>query len=876
MKRGLIIFVLSVFVVGVFDLKAQEAEKLVNGTVLTADKGEPVVGAVVSATAAEDGRTLAYGLTETDGSFRLVLKDYSGPFRLTVRSMMTETLTIGTAAGNDPLIIRVKEQTRFLKESRIAAPKIRAQGDTLDYNVASFATADDRSIGEVLKRLPGIRVASTGEIFYQNREISRFYVEGLDLLQGRYGLATNHIDPSKVATVQVLENHQPIRVLEGTEIPAEAAINLKLKKSSLGAFFLTAQAGAGLSPLLHSNELLGMRFTQSQQNLFLYKSDNTGRDIAGEMISFYGTSSSPLLSVFSPEMLGAPALDLRHWLFNDAHIVSLNDLHQLGRNFTMTGNLNFLADRQRKTGGWRQTIVDPAGGDLVVAEEVSSSLLTRELTGTMTLERNTKDRYLHNRTDANVAWNRQNCSVLSVDRIRQVADLPSLSFENSFSLMDGKNRWTSRMQYVWQDNALSVSPVLLDDLAELAPSITQQVTAGQFYADLGYRRNIRLSRRLSVETTARLFWKRISFVSGFLTGGFGTAEQPVSADSLSNRLVRNDLGTDAGVGFRFNKRPFSAYISASGQVLAVHREGVNLSGEKGSFRFLPTPQINLEYKRRNMSWCLDASYRESVSDVRSDLTGYLMSSYRFLSRSDGVLPRSGRATAELGVHYRDAASSLFASGMAGYALVRRNTLQSLSYDGILCQTTNIAYANRSDRRWARLQLGTDIRPLSSTLKLDAGVSRSRAVMLFQGRLAEYVQEAATVSSSLYTLFWKFASLSYHADGRLSRSRTDGRKNDPLYDLRQTVQLSVFPFKNATVQLSCNHSYNSGLPSAPSRWFGNIGLRYKYRKTEWMLDGSNIFNTRELVSFYYDDLSSYETRYELRPAELLLRVKISLL
>ena len=41
-----------------------------------------------------------------------------------------------------------------------------------------------------------------------------FYIEGLDLMKGHYGIATNNIDPNNIATVQVLENHQDIKALK--------------------------------------------------------------------------------------------------------------------------------------------------------------------------------------------------------------------------------------------------------------------------------------------------------------------------------------------------------------------------------------------------------------------------------------------------------------------------------------------------------------------------------------------------------------------------------------------------------------------------------------------------------------------------------------
>lgn len=60
-----------------------------------------------------------------------------------------------------------------------------------------------------------MEVDASGKISYQGKAISKFYIEGLDMLGGQYGLATKNIKADDVASVQVYENHQPIRVLQG-------------------------------------------------------------------------------------------------------------------------------------------------------------------------------------------------------------------------------------------------------------------------------------------------------------------------------------------------------------------------------------------------------------------------------------------------------------------------------------------------------------------------------------------------------------------------------------------------------------------------------------------------------------------------------------
>ena len=80
--------------------------------------------------------------------------------------------------------------------------------------------------------MPGIDVKDNGSIEYQGLAINKFYIEGNDLLGGKYGVATNGISANDIGMVEVLENHQPMQVLSGIGLSDQAAINLKLKNKS--------------------------------------------------------------------------------------------------------------------------------------------------------------------------------------------------------------------------------------------------------------------------------------------------------------------------------------------------------------------------------------------------------------------------------------------------------------------------------------------------------------------------------------------------------------------------------------------------------------------------------------------------------------------
>lgn len=60
------------------------------------------------------------------------------------------------------------------------APKMRQMGDTIDYYVGMFKQKQDRTLEDVLKKMPGISVGSDGSISVGGKRINKFYIEGMD------------------------------------------------------------------------------------------------------------------------------------------------------------------------------------------------------------------------------------------------------------------------------------------------------------------------------------------------------------------------------------------------------------------------------------------------------------------------------------------------------------------------------------------------------------------------------------------------------------------------------------------------------------------------------------------------------------------------
>lgn len=111
---------------------------------------------------------------------------------------------------NKELLVVMQLKEISIREAVVNPKDIVQRKDTIAYRVASFTSIEDRTIGDVLKKMPGVEVLESGAIKYQGKEISKFYIEGSDMLGGRYGLATNNISHNDVQRVEVMENHQSI------------------------------------------------------------------------------------------------------------------------------------------------------------------------------------------------------------------------------------------------------------------------------------------------------------------------------------------------------------------------------------------------------------------------------------------------------------------------------------------------------------------------------------------------------------------------------------------------------------------------------------------------------------------------------------------
>ncbi|RZK61610.1 MAG: hypothetical protein EOO85_33235, partial [Pedobacter sp.] len=154
---------LSLFLIfcSIHQLRAQTT---FSGKVKDVDEKKPMSGISITLKAKGATAILNYALSDDKGNYKLTFKTPSDSVLVTISGMSIKKQIISYLNKDQNLDFNVAFERIVLKEMTVKPPKIRRLDDTLNYDVDQFTNISDRTIGEVLRRMPGIKVADNGSI----------------------------------------------------------------------------------------------------------------------------------------------------------------------------------------------------------------------------------------------------------------------------------------------------------------------------------------------------------------------------------------------------------------------------------------------------------------------------------------------------------------------------------------------------------------------------------------------------------------------------------------------------------------------------------------------------------------------------------------
>lgn len=856
----------------------------INGSLKT-EKGKPISGASVTITELNIDNLLNYAISDKNGEFSITVNSSAKVLQLNVRSMgytaVAEIIDNTTLTKNYILTEEVTE----LKEVVLKSNPITRRGDTISYSVSAFSKQQDRTIADVLKNMPGIEVLSDGRIMYQGKPINKYYIEGLDLLEGKYNLANRNLPHKEVLRVQVLENHQPIKLLDSLVYSEQAAINIKLKNSY--TFTGQAEIGAGLSPMLWDVNLTPMLFSKKQQMLSSYQANNTGKNIAAQLKTL---TIDELLDQFERndekqdwlaiEQLEVPDFSEERWLDNNIHLLTTNYLYKLKNDYELRLNLSYLNDYQQQN-GYTDTQFFTVNDTIALFENKYNQLHINTLETNLTLQKNTDKNFLKNSLQFQRFWDSQSGNIqLNTENINQNLSNRFFKLSNDlksfFSLGKQIATLNSYISFNKLPQSLIINPGQFNDLlndSNAYDQVTQNVKLQTFYTNnsLGFTKGW---KHFSFSPKLGIQFEKQNLESAILT----------SSNALQNNEFENNLyWTRSKVYFNLNtqykKGKWRMSLTTPVNLHNYQLEDKPLQKEQDLDRITFDPRLSLNYDLTSF-WRIGTSAKIShqFGSINQVHYNYILQNYRSIKRIDAPLPETQNISYSASLGYRNPIKSLFFNLNYSHTISENNLLynnQILENGAIELQAIE-----KSNNRYSHsfmTRISKYFSDYNTNLSLGANYSLLNFQQILNTEITDISNSNWRLNGKIGTDITDWLNTELESVFQFSNNEIQAQNNQTITQQFHRFNINIYPNENQYLALKTEYIKNNIFSENAKNIFADIVYRYTWSKKniDFELQWKNIFDTNNYSTVNIDNFSYIETNFNLRPTQVLFNIRFSL-
>lgn len=849
------------------------AQKQIKGKVRDA-KAKPLPSVMVSLKD-EEGSTLGFSRTNDKGDF--VISNNESGLDLTL-----EFSILGFGKKNISLSDFAKTNEITLTESEISLktvevknrPRLSVNGDTLNYKTSDFSDKQDRNIGDVLKKMPGIEVAENGKISYNGKNVSNMYIDGDNLLEDRYGIGTKAIPHGAVDKVQVIENDQPIKMLQKNNTSEDVAINLVIKDEAKLKVMGEVKAGLG-TPERFDGNINAMLFNKKIKFLNNLKGNNIGIDPGIDLTAFnpMNTDNSKPSNLLSAGAAGVPTLPQNRSLFNKAGQANLNNLFKFSTDLQLRANVSYLYDERKQV--YNKFSETQLGNQTIRYQENQDNFLNpQKLRGQFTLNGNTDGYYFNNtlvteytptRTNSNVFIN----GVGAFQSLKQ--DMLTLSNDLGYrrKLKSGNIlHLSSSLSRTTQPETLNIKPGLNEDI----------LNNGAPYAALNQYLEL---PTLYTNNFASMAFPKGKFVQTY-RAGFMVQHQNLSTN-LSK--IQNDGGSELAAPntlndlewlrskvyleniYEYTTDKITASVRVPLSYNSINYDDANHNVDKSLERFFINPALNLKYQTSPENYVSATySFRNNLGTIDDVYSGAVLRNYRSLFANDAPISESTTHGVSGTFNFRKAISMLFGNVSISYSTTNLNTISAFTLTNNTQQRVVLPLENQMKSLGLNSGLSKYLFALKTTVNAGFSYSHSQFQQLQNNQLLPFEVDNFTYKAGLEARLTKFMNFTYAGSFTDSKNKATGIGVSTNYQqLRQQSGLTATVLKSVFLNLSAEHIFTKQSSQPDLKYlFADFNVRYKVLrlKTDLEFGITNFANVKRFEAINVSANSLTVGTYEI--------------
>ena len=866
----------------------------VKGTVKdTAGKAIPY--ATVSLKNSASNAVIAYTAADNSGSFvlRVPANTAANSLAIEVHSIGYKTAVKNMAGFDAPVDFTLTEAPNQLQEVVVknSRPVLQTHGDTLSYTVSVFASPQDRTIGDVIKKLPGITVDANGTIRYNNKPISALYIGGDNLLDDKYSIAANSIPQGAVSQVQVIQNNQPIKVLQNKVLSDDVALNLEIKKGAKLHLMGQESIGAGL-PGNYDVNLNAMMFKDSYKAINYLAGNNIGYDVQQDLVSHNLTDYNQRIdqalpaSLLSVGAVNTPQLAANRYLFNQSGVLNLNNLINLKNKLQLRVNAYYVHDKQRQDYSQQTTVFLP--GDTVKYSEVQHNRSIPSILHAQFVLNSNRDKYYLNDVLQVDKKNISSYSGLTTDSsaVSQVLKDNTLNFSNEFNLVQTLK--SNRIVQAWSYISHSAEP---EQLA-ISPGYNASLfNNNEPYAQLmqnvnipGWYTNNYFSFRIPANFITQSFKTGFSVQSQTLVSGLNVVQNNnrsgPGADSALNHIDWTKKKLYAEAAYDLPGKILKANLSLPLGLQQTDYADNSYALNKSLIWLYFNPQLKAKYQVGAEHYLnLMYSYRNEMGTIENVYPGYILANYRTLYANSGALTRQQIQQAGGGFNYRRALVLFFWSVNAFYTHTRANNIGSGIITNNIQKGIVLPYANSTGSWSVSGSISKYVFALRTTFSAAIQWQSNHSVQIQNNALLPFNTSTGTYHLNADTKLSKAVNFSYKATLTQTSSRSPAEA--AVYRVGQWVQqasVNYDPVNYLQFKLSGEHyfTYQRGSPNLKV-FFADAAVKFRAVKwkTDFELSAVNFLNVKTYSALYLSANTLTASSYTLPGRIILFKVLFNL-
>lgn len=846
------------------------------------NEGIPVANASISVRSMQSVAIISYAITDQYGKFILSITSKEDSLILKVTHVGLNPVEMRIKNDNAELTIGMVQGVKKLEEIIIKSPPVYLKKDTLNYSTGSFISKEDRVIADVLKKLPGIEVQADGKVLYQGKPIQKFYVDGLDLMEGGYNLINNNLPANSVSKIQVIENDQPIKVLDSLVFSDKASLNLQLKNV---AFTGTAKLGAGMHPILWDVNFTPMLFTKKVQTINSYQANNTGRNISNDIEvltsdGFSDQSAKLLFPFLSIDQVVIPSIDNKYWLRNNTHLLSFNVLKKINKKMQLKLNVSMLNDNQIQSGYNQVSFLTPS--ETITLQQIQQTFTNKNLLRVnLITENNADDAYVKNTTQFRLQKNAGQSGLLTNSLLSgQLLKADIWEVRNRINGIKKIGRqlvaFNSNISFLQTPQQLTFKPLVFDSIFnnKEVQEARQYVVFSNFHTDNSLGITKKIGRIILIPRVG------VSFHRQLLTSFIDTLSNNIPL--TLNEEFRNNRSFTQTTQYIESSFQYNTAFWKSGMSLPIRIRQFHFNNYVGNTyetvnRLVFEPSAYLMYKKiRFTELVYNFAVNNNFGTITEAYTGYIIRNFRTVMRYPGFLPQGKSVSNGIMINYRNPLSYLFLSTGYSFTLFRKNMITNNFIDSTGIAVIGNVYENNN-------QLGHFISINGSkffkTAKLLLKINTS---LNLRSQLVNLNSSKSLLKNKFYNMQIaighnsnKYYSFNYNNSFVAASGSIAGRRLGRSIMQQHNLDVNVFIPVNHTITISANY-YSNSFHVKNRQLLLNLLYRYTLPKSKIDIEVAcnNLLNEKSFTSYTNDLYSNVFNSFLLRPRQVLCTVKVS--